>query len=277
MRTVKSLARNARGQYDITIAGDDGVTAPFRLSEDLVVEFRLLVGRVVDEPTYARFLKELDLDGLYDAALRLISRAAKTAREIRTYLAEKTIDTALSDKVYAKLLAKGFIDDRAYALSYVDYHFGVRREGPVKIRFDLEQKGVFRAYVDEAVNAIEDDAVKRNLAVLFDKKLPTLHAQPREKALQTMKGYLYRKGYEPGIVFAYCDGRKSDFPAGEEEDQKAAADLAKVKRRLRDSKLDGYALKAKLVSAMMNKGYRYETIKRVMEESETDAFENDRV
>ncbi|HAQ57204.1 MAG TPA: hypothetical protein DCR44_07420 [Acholeplasmatales bacterium] len=136
---------------------------------------------------------------------------------------------------------------------------------------------MFRDYVDEAVGAIEDDAVKRNLTVLFDKKLPALHAQPREKALQTMKGYLYRKGYEPGIVFAYCDGRKSDFPAGEAEDQKAAADLAKVKRRLRDSKLDGYALKAKLVSAMMNKGYRYETIKRVMEESETDAFENDRV
>ncbi len=277
MRTVKSLARNAKGQYEITIAGDDGVTAPFRLSEDLVVEFRLIVGRTVDEPTYARFLKELDVDGLYDACLRLISRAAKTSREIRAYLSDKTSDPVLADKVYAKLLAKGFVDDRAYALSYVDYHFGVRRDGPVKLRFDLEQKGVYRDYVEEAVGSLEDDAVHRNLAVLFDKKLPALRAQPREKACQSMKGYLYRKGYEAGVVFAYCDGRKDDFPAGEEEDGKAAADLAKAKRRLRDSALDGYALRAKLVAAMMNKGYRYETIKRVMEESETDASENDRV
>ncbi|MCK7485301.1 MAG: hypothetical protein MZU97_06880 [Bacillus subtilis] len=57
----------------------------FRLSEDLVVEFRLACRQ---NPTtrraYARFLGERDADGLYNAALSLISsRRPDGARDPR--------------------------------------------------------------------------------------------------------------------------------------------------------------------------------------------------
>lgn len=270
MRTVRNFSRNAKGHYEITIAGDDGVTAPFRLSEDLVVEYRLLPGRVLEEADYRRLLSDADADGLYDAALRLIARSARTSREIRTFLAERTDDPALADRVHAKLLAKGFVDDLAYALAYVDYHFGVRRDGPAKLRFDLERKGIFRDYVEEAVAGLDDRAVKRNLDWLFDRRLPRLAELPRAKAVRSMKTHLLRRGYDPGVAIAYVDGRLDDFPAGAEEETKAAADLVRAKTRLMAKGFEGYPLKARLTQALLNKGYRYDTIRRVMEKRETD-------
>ncbi|MFA5006969.1 MAG: RecX family transcriptional regulator [Candidatus Izemoplasmatales bacterium] len=270
MRTVKSFSRNARGDYEVAIAGDDGVVAPFRLSEDLVVEYRLLPGRTLEEADYRRLLSDADADGLYGAALRSIARAPRTSREIRAFLAARTEDPTLADRVYAKLLAKGYVDDLAYALAYVDYHFGTRRDGPVKLRFDLERKGVFRDYVEEAVSGLDSKAVARNLACLFDRRLPQLSSRPRAKAVRAMKTHLLQRGYDPSVAIAYVDGRLADFPAGEDEEKKAATDLVKARKRLSAKGIDGHALRAKLIQALMNKGYRYDTIRRVIDKEEDD-------
>jgi len=270
VRTVKNLRRASNGIYEVTIAGDDGVTAPFRLSENLVVEYRLVPDRKIDDALFAKLVSELDADKLFEAALRHLSRAPKTAAEMRTFLAGKTADAALADRVYAKLCDRGYVDDLAYAIAYFDYRFGVSREGPHKIRFDLDRKGVFRAYAEEAVAGATPALVERNLAWLFDRKLPALRSQPREKAMRAMKGYLVRKGYDPGVALPYCDSRKADFPFGEDETKKAVADLAKAKKRLAGKELSGPAERQKLMQAMKNKGYAYGTIRRVMEETEND-------
>jgi regulatory protein len=270
MRTVRDLQRTGNGFYRVTIAGDDGVTAPFRLSEDLVVELRLLPGKILDEAAYGRLMAGLDADRLYATALAHLSRAARTAAEMRTFLKAKCEDPALVDRVYSRLLGAGLIDDRAFALGYFDYHFDVRREGPRKIAFDLDRKGIFADYVAEAIGGATAEKVLRNLAWLFDRKLPALAGTPREKAIRTMKAHLIRRGYDPGIVLSYCDGRRDVFPEGEAERRRAAEDLRRAKRRLEGKTEDRRVLRQKLMMALKNRGYSYETIRRTMEEMEND-------
>ncbi|MFH0992956.1 MAG: regulatory protein RecX [bacterium] len=226
MKTVKSLRQASEGYYQIVFVGDDGVTAPFRLSEDLVVEYRLLVGKRLEEPVFKRFLADLAIDGIYGQALRLIAKTPKTAAEIRTFLHAKTDDPDIAAQAFTKLAARGFIDDRAYALTYFDYHCGIRREGPVKIAFDLERKGVNRDYVQEAIGNATAALIEQNLEWLFAKKLPALAGKPKSGALRAMKIHLYQKGYAPDAVSAFCEARGDHFATATEETALAAADLA---------------------------------------------------
>ncbi len=268
MRTVKSLRQASEGYYQIVFVGDDGVTAPFRLSEDLVVEYRLLVGKSLEEPMFKRFLADLAIDGIYGQALRLIIKTPKTAAEIRTFLHAKTEDPDIAAKAFTKLAARGFIDDRAYALTYFDYHFGIRREGPVKIAFDLDHKGVNREDIREAVGGATAALVEQNLEWLFAKKLPALTGKPKNGGLRAMKIHLYQKGYAPDAVSAFCAAREDRFATATEDTALATADLARIVRRFAGRTYGDYERKTKIIQALMNKGYRYETIKRVMERSQ---------
>jgi regulatory protein len=94
------------------------------------------------------------------AALQLLTRRDYTAAELRKKLAAREYDHEAIDQAMQRLVAEGLIDDRRVAAAHVRTAAGVKHRGRLRIRRELEERGVDRAVARELVSELspEDEA-----------------------------------------------------------------------------------------------------------------------
>ena len=93
-----------------------------------------------------------------DCALTLLERCDRTAREMEKKLKERGYSTDEIEKTLAFLQEYRYIDDEGYARRYTRTHSA--RKSLFRLRGELEQKGIARELIDEALeeNPIDEDA-----------------------------------------------------------------------------------------------------------------------
>jgi len=87
--------------------------------------------------------------------LRLLSRRARSAQELRGRLRRAGFEADVVEQVLADLGAAGLVDDQEFARSWVASRRAAGGAGRHKLRWELRQKGVaehlIRQVVDEAI------------------------------------------------------------------------------------------------------------------------------
>ncbi|MBR7148977.1 MAG: RecX family transcriptional regulator [Firmicutes bacterium] len=99
-----------------------------------------------------------------DEALFWLEYGDRTEREMVQHLKKKDYDEREIAECMAFLVDLSFIDDRRYALRFVEISMEKRR-GPLRIRHELQEKGIAGEVVDEAMNALYDRATEREIAL----------------------------------------------------------------------------------------------------------------
>jgi regulatory protein len=89
-------------------------------------------------------------------AVSLLARRDHSAHELRTKLIKKGHDEELVERVLEELLKKRYLDDRRYAQMMLRHHY-VRGQGPVKIRYLLNQNAVSSLIINEAFSEFDED------------------------------------------------------------------------------------------------------------------------
>ena len=122
---------------------------------DTVIQNGLKVGMSVDTAALSQMQLESEKLTALDKALKHISISMKTEKEIRQFLKQKGYLEDVAEYVLSKMKEYGFVDDRAYAASYVEG--ASKRKGSRLIQMELRQKGIDAEAVDEALSALEDE------------------------------------------------------------------------------------------------------------------------
>ncbi len=122
---------------------------------DTVLANGLKAGMSVDTEYLSRLQLESEKLTALDKALRHISVTMKTEREIAAFLKKKGYLEDVVAYVLDKMKDYGFVDDEAFAASYVEG--ASKRKGSRLIRLELRQKGVSAETVDSALSALEDE------------------------------------------------------------------------------------------------------------------------
>ena len=157
---------------------------------DTVLANGLKAGTSVDTNELSRLQLESEKLTALDKALKHISVSMKTEKEIRTFLKKKGYLEDVTAYVLEKMKDYGYVDDEAYAASYVES--ASKRKGSRLIQLELKQKGVDGQVVDAALSSLEDEteAAKRCLEKYMRGK------EVSEATLQKAYRNLLSKGFD---------------------------------------------------------------------------------
>jgi regulatory protein len=201
---VTSITQQTRNPSRVNIS-IDGV---YRLSLDIsqVVELGVKVGREYEGEELATLESESQFGKLYARALEYCLMRPHSAREVREYLYRKTkathykqkitgeikervgVSRAIADRVYQRLVDKGYIDDEKFARYWVEHRNQTRGVSQRKLQAELFAKGVASSVVTDAL-AVTERHDEDELAKVIAKK------RAKYSDNQKFMHYLARQGF----------------------------------------------------------------------------------
>ena len=204
-----------RERVRIFVGGEDRPRA--ELAVDLVAREGLAPGDRLSPQRLEELERE---DGLYrarEAALSLLSHRARSRVELRRRLLRKEHPPGMVEQVLAWLDERGYVDDRAFAESFVRDRLRLRPRGRIGLLQELRKKGVDDGTAEAAVAAVmaaeevDEGALARDAADDWARKnRSTLRKarhsrEDRQRARRRLYGHLARRGFAPDAVRAAID------------------------------------------------------------------------
>ncbi len=172
------------------------------VSESLVARWRLFKGRELDDADVTEIRAASSAERVMGDAYRLLGHRARSREELRRRLLAKEHDEHAVDDALERLAADGFLDDAAFARSYVADKRRLDSWGAERIRRGLRELGVDVAVVDDALSASggeEGDELDRALALLRRRGAPE---QPLDAARRRAFQVLQRRGFATPTAYA---------------------------------------------------------------------------
>ncbi len=197
------------------------VDGTYRFSLDIsqVVSLGVKVGREYSEAELAEIEGESQFGKLYARALEYCLMRPHSAREVRDYLWRKTRDTKyksrktgevktregvapeLTERVYDRLVEKGYIDDEKFARYWVENRNMTKGVSRRKLSSELAAKGVERSVVERllAESLRSDESELQKIIAKKRKRYPD-----DQKFMQ----YLARQGFSYDDIASALAGER---------------------------------------------------------------------
>lgn len=133
-------------------------------------------------------------------ALKQLESRQRTEEELRRALARRNTPPDVIDELMVRFRDVGLIDDRAFASALASTRVGVQRRGAARIRQELQDKGVARDIVEEAIQGIHPDDEMDAAVALAHKRASTMRNLEAHVARRRLYGALARRGFSPEVV-----------------------------------------------------------------------------
>lgn len=169
-------------------------------------KYRLKVGASVDEGELISILREAEYRKAFDYALKILSSAMKTEKEVKNKLALRGYPAEIIDEVIVKIKEYGFVSDGEYAKKYAASYGG--KKGKNLIKTELKKKGVN----DEDIAAAIDGTDETEAVTALSEKYFKNKEKSYENAVKCYR-YLVSKGfdYELAKRAAFAFIKEEDF------------------------------------------------------------------
>ena len=138
-------------------------------------------------------------------ALRLLTRRDYTAKELRTKLLERDLPEADVTSVLADLAESGAVNDRRVAESFVRVASTLKGRGRLRISRELEQRGIDRAIVRDALAALPVEDETASIRRFIERKHLPARLTPSEH--RRVFGQLTRRGFSADLIAKALRGR----------------------------------------------------------------------
>jgi len=196
---ITSISVQVRDKNRVNVSVD----GKYRLSLDLfqLVDLGIKIGSEYSEAELVALEEESQFGKLYMRALEYCLMRPHSQRELKDYLYRKTRDTrtkeggvrkgasvALTERVFDRLLEKGYTDDEKFAAYWIENRNLRKGSSKRKLSSELSTKGVDRAIIERLLNETERDDISE-LQKIIEKK------RSRYDDAQKFMSYLARQGF----------------------------------------------------------------------------------
>lgn len=195
--TSISVQQRDKNRVNVSIDGK------YKFSLDLsqVTELGIKTGNEYTEAELADLENESQFGKLYMRALEYSLMRPHSERELSDYLYRKTRDTrtktgaikkgvskALTERVYERIIQKGYVNDEAFARYWVENRQLRKGISKRKLQSELASKGVNRTIIDSLL-AQSDRNDQHELQKIIEKKAGKYNDE------QKLVAYLARQGF----------------------------------------------------------------------------------
>lgn len=175
----------------------------FGADEDLIVDFRLIPGKEIDEEMLEKLLQEAEVGKLMERMYVLFNIRQRSEKEVRDYLRNLSFKRKLKEKeeisdfvinsIIKKLKRKRMLDDLEFAKSWIESR--AKKYGPQRIKQELYKKGVDREIIGE-VSSMQVAGYSQEVATRqLEKKMKSWKNLEPLKFKKKSYEYLLRRGF----------------------------------------------------------------------------------
>ena len=179
-----------------------------------LLEYKLKIGQELSIDEYDTLMGKIEYIAARDAAVKYLSTGLKSVYQLREMLANKEFSNTSTELVVELLISRGYLDDVAYAKSFITHKTRVNNFGRYRIEQELLQKGVLekdsrRAFEElaqsdgECQQSEHEIAKKALLKKIRNKNIEQISSDDKE--LQKLRGFLIRRGFDFSLVDKVLD------------------------------------------------------------------------
>lgn len=190
----------APGRFSVMVDGKPAHTLGLAAIERLGLAVgAMTVGR---EEIIAR---EEALLRTYDRAVLVLAARGRAARDLERQLVRKGESPELARLAVERLASEGFVDDEAYARSFVRSKSSGAGLARFRLKQELGKQGVERGVADEAIAEVFEeegiDEVAKATALAAKRARSLAKADPLARR-RRLYSFLARRGYTPSVISA---------------------------------------------------------------------------
>jgi regulatory protein len=190
---VTALKRQKRNSKRISVYLDGEYT--FALPE--IEAARLKIGQWLDDSEIAALQEADEHERAHQQALNLLSYRPRSSDEIRRNLESKGFSEEMIEATLERLENAGLVDDIEFARYWVEQRRDFKPRGAAMLRYELRQKGISPAVVDQVVNTIDEEELARRAAQAWVERKRNLDPEDFKHKLYA---YLVRRGFTYSVV-----------------------------------------------------------------------------
>jgi len=156
------------------------------------------------------------------------------------------------------------IDDLKYANLYIPYGLKMGY-GKNKIKAKLLEHGVSEFDINLALETIDEKEYLANLNHEFEKFIPTLKPQSAQNQKKKTIAHMVSRGYEEELALYYLEKNSYLLDNISNDELFIEKDFEKISKKLLKKNLDKNIYREKIIQGLLNKGYSYSIIKKLLE------------
>lgn len=173
----------------------------FGLDVEALVKYNLKVGGRLSQTKIEKILKEGEFQKAYDQTLKFLSFRPRSEKEIQAYLTKKKVGPETKKMVISKLKQTKLLDDKEFALWWVEQRITFRPKGKIVLESELREKGIDREIIDSVLEKKLSDSFEEKLALrAAQKKMAVWQKLPPLKFHQKITAFLTRRGFSWKVI-----------------------------------------------------------------------------
>jgi regulatory protein len=204
-KTITAMSVQKRNKERVSVFLD----GEYAFSLGLNAALGLKRGQELSQADIARLEGEDDVLRAYHNALRLLGYRPRSRLEIERHLRQKGYEAEAIEAAIARLVAKRYIDDEAFARSWLNHRERLQPRGARGLSHELRQKGVEREIIDDVLTDLDEET---SAWAAIEGKIHRWRGLDPVAFRKKVTGFLGRRG------FAYDTIRKTCEKAWEEMD-----------------------------------------------------------
>jgi regulatory protein len=165
------------------------------LSAPLAAKLRL--GQTLDDAALKRLADEEAFETAHEKALRFLEPRPRSSAEVKQHLLKKKITADIADRVVARLVEAGLIDDAAFAKYWVENREQFKPRAARALRFELKRKGLANADIAAAIGDIDESESAYRAGLARAKRLRDLD---QREFLDKLGAFLVRRGFAYAVA-----------------------------------------------------------------------------
>lgn len=260
MIKVTDIKKLRNHQYLVTFVMDQK-EEKLVLVEDTLIKYNLLSPRDITKTEYKQLTKSKDMDMLYEKVMSFVDYQMRTISEVKKRLAKTTADEKVIQQIIDKLKKQGFLDDVRFVKEYVTQKLEFDLVGPRAIKQKLIDKGIHYDLIDSELIRFTDETQYNKVYELIQKETKHPIKKPYLKAVESIKRKCVTKGFSLHIIDSSIQSYRDVI---QEACDETALLLKEFDRLKKGVNLKDYTEKDKLIKKLMQKGFAYNNIKKLL-------------
>ena len=261
MNKVTDLKRLRNHQYLVSLVMDKKEETVI-VAEETLLRCNLLSPRQITKSEYTMLKKSQDTDLLYHKAIKFVDYQMRTISEVKKHLRKTSPDESAINKIIERLKKQKFLDDIRYANQYVTQKIEFDLIGPRGIKQKLIQKGIHFDLIDAELIRYTDEIQYNKIYELIQKETKHSIRKPYLKAVNSLKRKCVSKGFDLSIINSSIQSYSDVIQDSCDEESMLTIEFNRLKKGVN---LKDYSEKDKLIKKLMQKGFSYQNIKKIIQ------------
>lgn len=189
--TALKLQKRNKNRVNVYLDGE------FAFGISRIVAAWLHTGQELDEKKIAELKSQDDVEIALQRAMNFLSYRARSEQEIRQNLNKHGHTESVIDEIIERLIRGGLVDDKDFAVNWVENRSEFRPRGSQMLRLELRQKGVQDQVIADVLDELDESHLAIKAARKQARRYESLDWQEFRKK---MNGFLARRGFHYGII-----------------------------------------------------------------------------